>query len=257
MSAFIAFWKKEWMEQKRSGRLLLLLILFAAFGIMNPAIAKLTPWLLEAMSESLAESGMTVGAVQVDAITSWVQFFKNLPMALIVFVVAESGIFAKEYQAGTLILSVTKGMPRGGILLAKAGTMSLLWTGLYLLYFLITYSYNAYFWDNGVAQSLGFAVAAQWLLGLWVLSLIVLFSTIFATGTGVLLGTGGAYLVAFLVSLFPRVASVSPCMLADGNSLIYGMEEPSAYLLSVTVTATLTLAAFLLSLPLLKKRSLG
>ncbi len=257
MRAFKAFWKKEWMEQKRSGRLLLLLILFAAFGVMNPAIAKLTPWLLEVMSESLSESGMTVGTVQVDAITSWVQFFKNLPMALIVFVVAECGIFTREYQSGTLILSVTKGMPRGGILLAKSGALCLLWTGLYLLYFLITYAYNAYFWDNGVAQSLGFAVAAQWLLGMWILSLILLFSTVFATGTGVLLGTGGAYLAAFLVSLFPKIASMSPCMLADGNSLIYGMEEPSAYLKSVAVTAALTLAALLLSHPLFQKKSLG
>lgn len=35
--------KKEWMEQVRSGRLLILVIIFILLGIMNPAVAKLTP----------------------------------------------------------------------------------------------------------------------------------------------------------------------------------------------------------------------
>ena len=43
MRAFLAFMKKEWMEQIRSSRLVVLTILFVLFGIMNPAIAKLTP----------------------------------------------------------------------------------------------------------------------------------------------------------------------------------------------------------------------
>ena len=58
MRSFIAFIKKEITEQLRSGRLMILGTLFILFGIMNPAVAKLTPWLLEAMTDSLAESGM-------------------------------------------------------------------------------------------------------------------------------------------------------------------------------------------------------
>ena len=57
---FIAFLKKEYTESARSGKLLLLVILFCAIGIMNPAIAKLTPWLMETMSESLEETGMSI-----------------------------------------------------------------------------------------------------------------------------------------------------------------------------------------------------
>jgi ABC-2 type transport system permease protein len=75
MRALIAFFKKEMTEQARSGKLLFLVILFILFGVMNPAIAKLTPWLLETMSESLESSGMTVTAVTVTAMDSWVQFF--------------------------------------------------------------------------------------------------------------------------------------------------------------------------------------
>ena len=66
--------KKEWMELCRSGRLLVLLLVFTLFGIMNPAFAKLTPWLMETLSESLADAGLVAASVKIDAMTSWAQF---------------------------------------------------------------------------------------------------------------------------------------------------------------------------------------
>ena len=86
MKTWNALMKKEWMEQARTGKLMILGMIFVLFGIMNPAIAKLTPWLLKTMADSLAESGMIVTDVTVSALDSWVQFFKNMPIALIVFV---------------------------------------------------------------------------------------------------------------------------------------------------------------------------
>ena len=74
MRQLIAFTKKEFLEQCRTGKLLLFVIIFALFGIMNPAIAKLTPWMMDMMSEQFAESGMEIMAVEVDALTSWAQF---------------------------------------------------------------------------------------------------------------------------------------------------------------------------------------
>ena len=91
---------------------MILVIIFILLGIMNPAVAKLTPWLIEMMADSLEASGMTVTAVTVSAMDSWVQFFKNAPMGLIAFILLESSIFTKEYQSGTLVL----------------GSMSRLWT---------------------------------------------------------------------------------------------------------------------------------
>ena len=79
MKSLFAFIKKECMEQLRSGRLWITLTLFVLLGIMNPAVAKLTPWLLEVMADALAESGMIVTDVKVSAMDSWVQFFKNMP----------------------------------------------------------------------------------------------------------------------------------------------------------------------------------
>lgn len=148
MSAFL---KKEWMELCRTGRLMILLLVFTLFGIMNPALAKLTPWLMETLSESLADTGLVTTSVTVDAMTSWAQFYKNTPVGLIIFILISSGSFTAEYQKGTLIPVVTKGLPRRKIVLAKAWMIFAAWTALYWICFGITYGYNAYFWDNGIA----------------------------------------------------------------------------------------------------------
>ena len=74
----MAFLRKEWMAQWRTGKMLILGVLFVVFGVMNPAVAKLTPWMLELMGESLAASGLVVEQVTITALDSWVQFFKNI-----------------------------------------------------------------------------------------------------------------------------------------------------------------------------------
>ena len=67
--------------------MLLFGIIFVLFGIMNPAMAKLTPWLLQTMADSLEATGITLSEYTVTAMDSWVQFFKNMPMAMLVVLV--------------------------------------------------------------------------------------------------------------------------------------------------------------------------
>ena len=80
MKSLLAFIKKEMLEQRRSGKLIILGILFVVLGIMSPAIAKLTPWLMEMMVDTLAGSGLVFTPVSVSAMDSWTQFFKNMPI---------------------------------------------------------------------------------------------------------------------------------------------------------------------------------
>ena len=256
MRALIAFFKKEMMEQARSGKLLFLVILFVLFGIMNPAVAKLTPWLLEVMADSLAASGMTVTAVTVSALDSWMQFFKNIPMALIAFVLMQSSILTREYQSGTLILTLTKGLRRSHVVLAKTAVLGLIWTAGYWLCFGITYAYNAYFWDNAVAQHLGLSVLYWWVFGIFTVSLVCLFSTLTRSGSGVLICTGGVVFTAYLLSLLPKVGKYLPTRLMDGSSLVYGLADPEAYTGSLIVTVVLTLLCFALSVPIFDRKQL-
>ena len=256
MKSALAFMKKEMTEQLRSGRLMILGILFVLFGIMNPAVAKLTPWLLEIMADSMAESGMTVTVVGISAMDSWVQFFKNIPMALIVFVLMQSSIFTKEYSSGTLILSLTKGLERFKVVISKTILLFVLWSAGYWLCFGITYGYNAYFWDNAVAQNLSFSAVCWWLFGVWVIALVVLFSTVSTANTGVLLGTGGITLISYRVGLLPKISKYLPTKLADGASLIYGAVQAGDYIPAIVITVTISLICFIASIPIFNQKAL-
>ena len=77
--------KKEFLEQIRTSKFVILGILFVLFGVLNPAVAKLTPALMEMLQETMAQSGIIVTEVEVTAMTSYEQFFKNIPMVFIIF----------------------------------------------------------------------------------------------------------------------------------------------------------------------------
>lgn len=256
MRSLLSFIKKEWMEHLRSGRLLILVMVFLLFGIMNPAIAKLTPWLMETMADSLASSGLIVSEVKVTALDSWMQFYKNAPMALIVFVLMESSVFTKEYQSGTLVLALTKGLERFKVVVAKSVVLVVGWTAGYWLCFGITYLYNAYFWDNSIAENLMFSVSCWWLFGLWVIALLVLFSVLTDSNGAVLCGTGGVAFGSYLLGMFPKVKEYLPTLLMDGNSLIYGAAEAEKYYTALGVTGATSLACFVLSILIFNKKKI-
>lgn len=256
MKSLTAFFKKEMIEGMRGGKLLTLVLLFVAFGIMNPAIAKLTPWMLEMFSESLAETGMTITAVQVDALTSWTQFFKNIPMALIVFVLIYGGIFTKEYASGTLILMLTKGMARSSVVFAKTAYLMIVWTVGYYGCFAITYAYNNYYWDNNIAVGLLPAVLHWWLFGVWVICLLVLFSALMTSESSVLLAVGGVTIAVYLLGLIPKLKHAVPSALMNSAPLLVGAETADEYTIAVITAALMCVLAIATSIPLINQKQL-
>ncbi len=254
MKTLFAFMKKEYLETARTGKLIILVLLFALFGVMNPAIAKLTPWMMEMFTDSLVESGLTVTNVQVDAMTSWTQFFKNIPIALIAFVLIFSDSFTKEYKSGTLLLALTKGLARYKVVLAKTALLFSLWTLGYGLCFAITYGYTAYFWDNGIAKHLFTAAALWWLFGVWVCSLLVLFSSLLQNNTGVALCTGGVAALAYLLRFIPKAGAYSPARLMSAASMLSGAEGTGAYGKAVLAAAVSVVIFILLGVLNMNKR---
>ena len=255
MRSLIAFLKKELMEQSRTSKLVLLGILFTLFGIMSPVIAKLTPLMVEMMAETMAQSGMIVTEVTVTALDCWTQFYKNVPLALIAFVLVESSIFTREFESGTLLLSLTKGLSRYKVVVSKSVVLVTLWTVGYWLCFGITYAYSVYFWDNSIAQHLWLGAVCFWLFGVMIVGLMMLFSTLSGSNTGVLVGTGGVVLVSYLLSMVPKIAKYLPTQLMDGTSLIYGKTTPEDYTAALIITAALSVACFIISIPVFNKKS--
>ena len=256
MKILMAFVKKEWMDLIRSGRLMIHLTIFLLLGIMNPAVAKLTPWLMEMMAESMEQSGLMITEVTVDAMTSWTQFFKNIPMGLIVFVLINGNLFTKEYGKGTLILVLTKGLNRYKVLVAKLGMLLLTWSVCYFMCFGITYAYNAYFWDNSVAYNLAESILFYWVAGVFAVALMVLFSVVFCNATGVFLGTGGVFATCYFVSMIPKLAKFLPTKLMGTTGLLMGTENVSDYKECLIVTIVMIIVMLAVSVPIFNKKKL-
>lgn len=256
MSGFLAFFKKEFLYQLRGLKLLFLFLIFAALGVMNPLTAKLTPMLLELLSDSMAQAGMTLEITTVTALDSWMQFFKNFPMALIAFVLLESNLFTKEYRTGTLILSLTKGLPRYQVVLSKATMLVLLWSIFYGVYFGFSYAGTVLLWDNSVAQHLLFSVVCAYVFGLWLCMLIVLFSSVFTSYIPVLGFTGLCAFLPYMVSMLPKIGKYLPTRLLEGTALVYGLTELKEFTPALIITAVLSLIFLVVAIPIFNKKKL-
>ncbi len=251
-----AFLKKEWMEMTRTGRLLLLVIIFAIFGIMNPAIAKLTPWMMEMLEDSIAQSGLQIGEVTVNAMTSWTQFYKNAPMTLIVIVLMSSGVLTNEYQRGTLVQVVTKGLSRKKIMLSKMIVTYGSWTALYLIYFGITYGYTAYFWGGDEVPHLMFGVFAYWLFGMVMLALLLAFSAVASTGGQVLMGTGGVAAVLFFANYVPKLQKYLPLQLMNGLQTAAGAMEVKDFYAAMIIAGVVIAGCGMISMAAFDRKRL-
>ena len=253
MRTMLAFLKKECTEQIRSWYFIVLLSVFVLLGVMNPAIAKLTPWLYEIMADALAENGMSVTSVQADALTSWTQFFKNIPMGIIAFVLIESSIFTKEYSSGTLIPVLTKGLERYKVVISKTAVIIALWSAYYWVCFVITYFINAFLWDNGVVQNIWFSGVCWWLLGLFIGLVMVLFSSFAKGNTAVLSGTAGVVLCTYLLSLIPWLDEYSPAKLMSTGVYTVGTD---GYIKAIVVTVLLCVICIAVSIPVFNKKQI-
>lgn len=256
MKTLCAFIKKEFVEICRTSKITILGIVFVLFGIMNPAIAKLTPWMMEMMAGSLKESGLSVTKVEVNAMVSWTQFYKNIPIALIVFILIFSGILTVEYQRGTLINMLTKGLQRWKVICAKSFVMILMWTVCYWGCFAITYGYNAYFWDNSIALHLGFATFCYYIFGIWFISIIMLASSLVSSNSLVLAITGGAFVVSYVCGLLRVMQKYVPTELMASNSLLVGQNDCDTYFVALLITAGLIVLNYVISILCFNKKML-
>lgn len=231
-----AFIKKEWIEQVRTGKFWILLILFIIFGILSPALAKLTPWLFELMADAMEEQGLVVKAVEVTALTSWQQFYKNISMMVIVMAVMASGVLTGEYQKGTLVNMLTKGLPRWKVIASKSIVQILVWTVCYWSAFGITLAYTAYFWDNEIAKHWLLAGFWIYLFGIWLLALIFLISAMAETNMSVLVGVGIVVAVCYFVSMIPDAAGYFPVKLLEAGNLLNGAAKVKDFTDAAVVT---------------------
>lgn len=254
MRALVCLIRKELMESFRTGKMIIVLGIFILFGIMNPAFAKLTPFIMEKFAETDESMGIVITGMTMDAGMSWQQFYKNMPMLVVAFLLIYSGIFTNEFQKNTLIPIVTKGLERWKIVVSKTIVLLLVWTVGYCFNYGLTYFYTDYYWDNGIMSNLFLGGFCYWLFGTVIIALVVFFSSISKSSGEVLLGVGVVYFVVSILSMVKAIGKVLPTALCSQN-IIYGSGTSGIYMIiweSIVAVALL----LIMSISLFNRRSL-
>lgn len=249
---YFAFTKKELLEYIRTYKLLIFFGAFLMFGLMSPLLAKLMPNILSSMNMG----GIKLELPSPTVMDAYAQFFKNLTqMGMLVLLLVFGGSLSGEFVKGTLLQILAKGLSRTAVLLAKFTAAVLLWTGSFLLSVVINYIYTVYLFDKGYLPNLSLSLFCLWIFGIFLISLILLSSTIAPGAFGGLVVSVIALAAMLMGNVFNAVAKYNPVTLASVNTeLLNGTKDAKTVYLTIIITVILTIGSLLLSILLFKKK---
>jgi len=238
--------RKELLEAWRTRRILVVAIVFTAFGIGSPFLARYTPELVKALAGSQLQIVIPPPTVR-DAAD---QFLKNVGQAgILTAVLLAMGSVALEKERGTAALLLSKPASRGAYLLAKMlAITTTLAVGLGIAA-AGGYAYTAFLFE--ALPPVGWAAMTALLL----LMLVVYASLTFvgsvltrSSMAAAAIGVGGLVLVA-LISAWPTIGPYSPGGLsAPGRALALGTDPGNPVgpiLVNLGLLAGLLLASWL------------
>jgi len=252
MSGYIAFVKKEFTENMKNYRFLIMFAVFLIFGITSAFLAKFTPEILSALAADMEMSSEPV------ALDAWKQFYKNISgVGFSAFIILYGSCLSGEYSKGTLVLMVTKGLSRKAVILAKYTVAAILMTISYWISYAATYGYTAFLWKDVSLPNVAFAALALWIAGFLYLSILMIGCVIFRqTFTGILF-TGGIVAVISLLGIIEPIAKFNPFILTTKNiDLISGEITLSDFMIPAVVSIVISILGLLLAIRLFNKKQL-
>ena len=255
MRSYIAFCTKEFLENSRTYKLVIMMAALAIFGLMSPFTAKILPDLLSGMDLG---GGMTIELPEPSAIDSWAQFFSNISqMGMLVVIIVFCGITAQELSKGTLINILTKGIRRHTVVLAKFTVATILWTLSYGLSLGICLGYTIYFWGTHDLPHAWLTFGAPWLFGVLIIAVMILGGICTSSMTGSLAGVALIVIGLNLMNLAPSVHRYNPVNLAGGTlGLIDGSKTPQDFLPAVMICAGAILVTVVTSIVIFNRKQL-
>lgn len=256
MSGTAAFFKKELIEHIRNYKLFIFFIVFSIIGILSPLSAKFLPELLESL---MVDENITIILEEPTYVDSWIQFFSNInQIGLVVMVLVFSPMMAREYEKGTLVHMVTKGLPRLSIYTAKLSILYLSWTVFYWLSFVITLGYTYFYFPNSSTDGLFLATFSLYIFGLMLLALLLLSAILFESTFAPLLAVAGFLGLLFVGEVIPLVQEWSPLQLSSRNvQWLTGMEMDREMIQSFGSTGFLILLFILGGGLLFRKKAIN
>ena len=112
---------KEWLEQRRTHRLLIVCLILLLFGLLSPLLAKFTPEIIKMVPGGEQLSLIIPPPTAADAVA---QYLKNLTQfGLLLAVLMGMGMVSQEKDKGTAAMMLAKPLSRTAFILAKAAAM--------------------------------------------------------------------------------------------------------------------------------------
>ncbi len=250
----LSFIRKEFMEQFRTGKALILLAVFFLFGMMSPLLAKLMPEILGSMEMQ----GIKIVLPEPTATDAYAQFFKNFTqMGILILLLVFGQTLSNELTRGTLINILAKGLPRHSVLLSKYIAAVSLWSFGYAMAAGVNIGYTIYLFRDAKVNQLFLALFCLWLFGCLILVMILLSAVIAPGSFGGLILTAFIIILMLLLGSFPSLDSYNPITLASENmNLINGITNADFLITPILVSLFFTLSSLVAAIIIFNKKRL-
>jgi hypothetical protein len=254
MREFIAFTKKEIIEQIRTYKWLIVLSVFFLFGMISPLFAKLMPDIMSGMKVQ----GIKIEIPEPTVMDAYAQFFKNFTqMGMLILLLVFGGILSNELTKGTLINVLAKGLSRTTVILAKFISAVLLWTVGYLVSIGTAYGYTMYLFKEANVPNLVFSLFCLWLFGCFLIALILLSSSMASGNFGGLVLSAVTLVILLMINVIPKTEKFNPITLASKNlNLVNETTKVSDLYFPIIITSILTILVLYFAVLLFKKKKM-
>lgn len=253
MNLFWAAFIKEIREQWRTYRLLVTLIVLSLFGLLSPLLAYFTPQILAAIPGGEALGDLIPPPTVVDAIG---QYIKNLSQFAILFaILLPMGSVSGEKERGTAALVLSKPLPRGAFVLAKAAAFGLVFALSLLIAGLAGYYYTGLLFeflpfDRWLAMN-----GLLWLYAMVYVGLTLLFSTI-SRSQALAAGLSFAVLLGLsVVGISRTIAVYLPAQLVTWSAVLF-IQPGTTYWGSFWVSAGIGIVSLLAAWLIFRRQEL-
>jgi ABC-2 type transport system permease protein len=224
--SFIAALRKEIIEQWRTYRLLICVVVLGLFGMTSPLMAKFLPELLKSIPGAEVAAAIIPTPTIADAFT---QYLKNTnQFGILLALLITMGAVASEKERGTAAIMLVKPLARISFLVAKFLSINLT-----LLISLVIAGLGAYYYTLflfGPTDLVAWAAVSGLLLVQFmvIIAITLLCSTLVRSQAAAAGLAVGVLLFSSIISAVPVIAKLLPGqLLAWSGSILLGSPQPA------------------------------
>jgi ABC-2 type transport system permease protein len=207
--AYLTLLRKELLEQWRTKKVLVVLIVFLLFGLTSPLLARFVTQIIMSVPGAEEFAGLIPEPKAADAIAQFIETVTQF--GFILTLLLSMGLIAGERDRGTAAMILSKPAPRWAFVLSKFDALALVYLPAILIAGLGAGYYTNLLFEPGLA--LGPFLLGNVLLWLWLMAIaaLVLLGSALGRTPLVAAGLGLLFTVTLLIAgAFPQASTLLP-----------------------------------------------